>query len=99
MLMLNHHVSLAAAAAVLPAASRGRNAMKKAMMGSMTDSVIQKVSCPCLVVKPQVRPSQHMAQQWRQLQRYRYALSRHLNPMPARHHQHLVLRKPSFLCV
>jgi nucleotide-binding universal stress UspA family protein len=41
-------------AGVVAAASRGRNAMKKAMMGSMTDSVIQRVSCPCLVVKPQV---------------------------------------------
>lgn len=54
---LQHHarqVSCMACAFVLAVASRGRNAMKKAMMGSMTDTVIQRVSCPCLVVKPQV---------------------------------------------
>jgi hypothetical protein len=29
--------------------------MKKAMLGSITDYVIQRVACPCLVVKPKVR--------------------------------------------
>lgn len=29
--------------------------MKKAMMGSMTDFVMQRAGCACLVVKPQVR--------------------------------------------
>jgi hypothetical protein len=35
-------------------ATRGRNAMKKAMLGSMTDFVMQRANCACLVVKPQV---------------------------------------------
>jgi hypothetical protein len=37
--------------------------MKKAMMGSMTDSVIKSASCACLVVKPQVR---HAHLYWQQ---------------------------------
>jgi hypothetical protein len=37
--------------------------MKKAMMGSMTDSVIKSASCACLVVKPQVRHVRMYCQQ------------------------------------
>jgi hypothetical protein len=31
--------------------------MKKAMLGSMTDFVMQRANCACLVVKPQVSSS------------------------------------------
>lgn len=41
-------------AALPDAATRGRNVMRKAMLGSITDYVIQRVGCPCLVVKQQV---------------------------------------------
>ncbi|KAF6258647.1 hypothetical protein COO60DRAFT_1517458 [Scenedesmus sp. NREL 46B-D3] len=39
---------------ILVLATRGRNAMKKAMLGSMTDFVMQRANCACLVMKPQV---------------------------------------------
>jgi hypothetical protein len=44
--------------ATAAAATRGRNAMKKAMLGSMTDFVMQRANCACLVVKPQVGTAQ-----------------------------------------
>lgn len=50
--------------------------MKKAMMGSMTDSVIKSASCACLVVKPQVRHTHLKCQHQLSLHRHRQLRSR-----------------------
>ncbi|KAI8470366.1 MAG: hypothetical protein J3K34DRAFT_521384 [Monoraphidium minutum] len=39
---------------ILVLASRGRGAVKKAVMGSITEAVMARAACACLVVKPQV---------------------------------------------